>query len=138
MRTGITDPDDNRYSYSDAYQLVTIPSGADSAILRLWLFPGSDETLTGLALPEPLLGTLFGESALASDVQYVLILDRYGNWLDTLFWNLRDTRRWEYREYNLRPWAGQTIRLQFGTYNDGGGAGVTYMYVDDFSLEICP
>ncbi len=136
MRTGILDPDNNRYSYSDAYQLVTIPSGADSATLRLWIYPGSDEALTGL-LPETRIGTMFGTSALANDVQYLLVLDRYGNWIDTLFWDLRDTRTWEFYDFNLRPYAGRTIRLQFGTYNDGWD-GISFMYVDDFSLEICP
>lgn len=137
MRTGITNPEDNRYSFSDAYQVVTIPSRADSAILRLWLFPASGEALTNLILPEQMPGERFGESTLANDVQYLLILDQSGYWIDTLFWDLRDTRRWEFYDYDLLDYAGQTIRLQFGTYNDGAD-GISYMYVDDFSLEICP
>ena len=32
--------------------------------------------------------------------------------------------------------AGQTIKLQFGVYNDGVD-GVTGIYVDDVSVEIC-
>jgi hypothetical protein len=136
MRTGIVDPDNNRYSYSDAYQLVSIPSHPSSVFLRMWIYPGSGEALTGL-LPAPQLGSVFGLSPLANDVQYLLILDRYGNWLDTLYWDLRDTRAWESYQFNLQSWAGRTIRLQFGTYNDGYD-GVSFMYVDDFSLEICP
>jgi len=32
---------------------------------------------------------------------------------------------------------GKTIKIQFGTYNDGLG-GVSSMYVDDVSLQMCP
>jgi bacillopeptidase F (M6 metalloprotease family) len=42
-----------------------------------------------------------------------------------------------YNTYDLTVYAGSTIKLQFGTYNDGFG-GVTAMYVDDVSMQICP
>jgi hypothetical protein len=32
--------------------------------------------------------------------------------------------------------AGKTVKVHFGAYNDGWD-GVTAMYVDDVSLEIC-
>ena len=91
MRTGILKLADNRYSYSDAEQLVTIPGDADSVTLRIWLYPISGEAAEISAPPIPDRATFrFGKEPLASDVQYILILDQYGNWIDTLFWQKRD------------------------------------------------
>ena len=137
MRTGILKLADNRYSYSDAEQLVTIPGDAGSATLRIWLYPISGEATEVSAPPIPDLATFrFGKEALASDVQYILILDQYGNWIDTLFWQKRDDSSWLYFHFNLRAYAGDTIYIHFGTYNDGYG-GITAMYVDDAELEVC-
>ena len=66
-----------------------------------------------------------------------MILDEDDHWIDTLLWQLDDNREWTYHEFDLSPWAGETIKLHFGVYNDGVG-GVTGMYVDDVSLLICP
>jgi hypothetical protein len=73
---------------------------------------------------------------MASDVQYVLILDHYGNWIDTLLWQRSDAQSWRHHTFDLDDYAGDTIRIQFGTYNTGWG-GVTSMYVDDVFLEVC-
>jgi bacillopeptidase F (M6 metalloprotease family) len=51
-------------------------------------------------------------------------------------WQRQDNRAWGFHEFDLAEYAGQTIKLHFGAYNDGLGA-VTAMYVDDVSLEIC-
>jgi hypothetical protein len=56
--------------------------------------------------------------------------------LDTLLWQCRDDQVRTYHEFDLTAYADQTIRLDFGVYNDGQD-GVTAMYADDFSLEIC-
>jgi hypothetical protein len=137
MRTGITLPDDDRYSYSDARQVVTIPSDAVSVTLRMWIYSLSAETST-LSLPERFEGTTFGESALTSDVQYVIILDRYGRWIDTLLWQRSNARAWQELTFDLARYRGQTIKIQFGTYNDGlAGGGISALYVDDAYLEIC-
>jgi hypothetical protein len=128
MRTGILDPAANKYSYSSIRQLVTIPDGASSATLRAWLYPLTEETAASY-LPPP-------ESILAGDAQYVLVLDPSNQWLERLFWQRRDDRDWIFYEVDLLDYAGQTIKLQFGTLNDGA-AGVTAMYVDDVSLEVC-
>lgn len=137
MRTGILKLLDNVYSYSDAEQLVTIPANADSATLRIWLYPISGEAVDAPVPPIPNMNTFqFGKAPLANDVQYILVLDQDGNWIDTLFWQRRDDRSWVYFEFNLRKYAGDTIYIHFGTYNDGYG-GVTAMYVDDAELEVC-
>jgi hypothetical protein len=136
MRTGITTAADNRYSYSDAYQTVVVPPNISSLTLRLRAFQQSSET-TIMALPETMEGQVFGEAALAGDVQYVLILDRYGTWIDTVLWQRRNTGAWTEIVSNLTNYKGWTIRLQFGTYNDGLG-GITSMYVDEMTLQACP
>jgi hypothetical protein len=136
MRTGIVYPSHNRYSYSDFRQTVSVPSGVSSALLSFWAYSISGEAYN---LPEPERPTAleFGQSAMAGDVQYLLVLDYYGNWLDTLLWRRSDERYWRYFEYDLKPYAGRTILLQWGTYNNGWD-GVTAMYVDDVSLKACP
>ena len=73
---------------------------------------------------------VFGEAALSADVQYVLVLNQYGYIVETLVWQLKNTQSWDYQEFDLLKYKGQTIRLQFGTYNNGYG-GISSMYVDD-------
>jgi hypothetical protein len=135
MRTGITSQAHNRYSYSDAAQTVSIPASADNVELSLWVYPSSSDA-ADLALAEIPMGQTFGTAAMASDVQYLLILDRYGNWIDTLLWQRSNAQTWKHYTYDLDSYAGKTIRIQFGTYNTGWG-GVTSMYVDDVFLEVC-
>ncbi len=137
MRTGIPYAAYNRYSYSDAGQVVSIPSNTKTATLGMWVYPISAEVTTQALPSSQPTGELFGTEAMANDVQYVLILDAYGNWIDTLLWQRSDAQAWTYHEFDVSEYAGYTIRVQFGTYNDGLG-GVTSMYVDDVSLQACP
>jgi hypothetical protein len=136
MRTGILTAADNRYSYSDAWQAAFIPYSASSATLRVWAYQSTSESPLGM-LPDTQEGIMFGESILAGDVQYVLILDRYGTWIDTLLWKRSQTGAWTEYTYDLTAYRGWLIRLHFGTYNDGLG-GITSMHIDDMTLEICP
>ena len=136
MRVGIVEPSDNRTSYSSARQLVTIPAEAISATLRFWFYPTSGEPAT-LGLPAPPLANTLQATTLAGDAQYVLVLDEYGRRIDTLLWQRTNDRQWTLYQFDLMPCAGQTIKLHFGVYNDGWG-GVTAIYLDDVSLEVCP
>ncbi len=76
------------------------------------------------------------EDAAASDAQYVLVLDQSGKTLQSLIWTLSNAGRWQEAAFDLKAYAGQTIRLHFGTYNDGNGL-KSVMYVDDVSLIQC-
>ncbi|MGB6423234.1 MAG: hypothetical protein WBF05_15475, partial [Anaerolineales bacterium] len=70
---------------------------------------------------------------------YILVLDKYGYWIDTLWWKnnpTRDDRSWNSKARDLMYYKGKTIYLQFGVYNNGWD-GVTSMFVDDASVEIC-
>lgn len=137
MRTGITTSADNTYSYSDAGQQVTIPSSnLGSVTLSLWVYPQTSDASKG-TLPPTRQGARFSYEPMAGDVQYLLILDENDVWIDTLLWERSNDRSWNHYTFNLKPYHGQTIKLQFGTYNDGYG-GITAMYVDDFTLTVCP
>jgi len=136
MRVGIVEPADNRYSFSSARQLVTIPAHATGATLRFWLYPLSGEPSAGPAFSTPPQAPMIGDVLVSEDAQYVLILDASDQWIDTLLWQLSDDRRWTFHQCDLIDYAGQTIKLHFGVRNDGLD-GVTGMYVDDVSLELC-
>jgi hypothetical protein len=137
MRTGILKTADNVFSYSDFRQAVHIPTGAAAATARFWLYTlsGNSNLLTQPEMISP-TGRPFSETALSGDLQYVLILDQYQNWIDTLVWQRSDQGFWRYYEFDLRRYAGWTIYLQFGTYNDGLND-ITGMFVDDVSLDNC-
>jgi hypothetical protein len=136
MRTGITYAGWNRFSYSDARQPITIAAGVDSALLRMWIYSISGETSESLPSGLP-TRRHFGEDVLSGDVQYVLILDRNYYWIDTVLWQRSNAQTWTYITFDLSDYIGETINLQFGTYNDGS-SGVTSMYVDDVSIQVCP
>ncbi|MBM3189474.1 MAG: hypothetical protein FJZ90_12210 [Chloroflexi bacterium] len=136
LRTGIVYSYDNRYSYSSGQQKVTLPTGLTSATLRFWMYP-----MSGDAGPVPTpyprtAATLQSLENLSYDVQYVLILDEWDRWIDTLIWHCRDDRQWLFYSFDLMRYTGRTIKLHFGSYNTGYG-GVTAMYIDDVSLEVC-
>jgi len=119
LRAGIVDPAGNVYSFSVARQYVTIPSNAQSAIVRFWLYPA----ITG--------------ASDNNDYQRVVLQDVLGNTMQGLVVQRSDARAWTPYQFELRDYAGQTIRLTFDVFNDGSG-GVAAMYVDDVSLQVCP
>jgi len=147
MRAGIYYASHNKYSYSDFRQKVTIPSNATSADLMVWIWPESTEPDAvplaslldpSLLIPQNVNGKL-QMSPNAGDVQYILVLDKYGYWIDTLWWKnnpTRDDRSWNSKARDLMDYKGKTIYLQFGVYNNGWD-GVTSMFVDDASVKIC-
>jgi hypothetical protein len=145
MRSGIIEPVHNVYSYSDFYQKVKIPGSADSATLTFWVWTKSLEsdarsspTANLPVFPTGINITQRQFSPSYSDLQYLLILDNYGNILTTKWSELTDNRAWKKVTKNLSAYNGDTIRLQFGVYNNGDYADdITYMYVDDVSLIIC-
>jgi hypothetical protein len=136
MRSGITAKAHNRFSYSDFRQVVSLPRNLSSATLTMWLSAATGEA-TALSTPERPTASLKAEAASAGDVQYVLILDAFGNWIDTLVWQRQNVPTWTAKTFDMSAYAGETIQLQFGVYNDGLD-GVTAMYVDDVSFQVCP
>ena len=135
MRTGIYYWSHNRYSYSDFRQTVSIPWGATSATLYYWAYPISSEWYSA-KLPARPSSDVFAIDSDAGDVQYLLVLNQYQTWIDTLMWRRSNAQYWQYNIADLSYYRGWTINLQWGTYNNGWG-GVTSMYVDDVMLQIC-
>ncbi|HEY63901.1 MAG TPA: hypothetical protein G4O02_04965 [Caldilineae bacterium] len=141
IRTGIVEGTP-KSSYSEAWQKVTIPEEATSVKLRFWRYPQSGELTTGMtqqipesALPQRLVdGRIpFGPDSI--DLQFVLIIRQNGSF----HWLLREksnAQEWLYAEYDLTAYRGQQIIIDFGTYNDSRD-GVTAMFIDDVSLEVC-
>jgi len=136
MRVGIVEPADNVNSWSSARQLVTIPADASSATLRFSLYLLSEEPLAELAFPGRPLAPPVEEAASSGDLQLVRILDEHDQLIAPLLRERSDDRQWTSHERELITYAGQTVKLYFGVSNDGLG-GVTGMYVDDVSLELC-
>jgi hypothetical protein len=136
MRNGIPYYVMDRYSYSDAYQVASIPLTVDTSTIGMWIYPISGELATAAVANQP-TAELLTSATSAGDVQYVLVLDRYGNWIDTLLWQRKNSQVWTYHTFDVSKWIGTTIRLQFGVYNNGY-SGATSMYVDDTSLQLCP
>lgn len=147
MRAGIYYPSHNIYSYSDFRQKVTIPNNATSASFKVWIWPKSTEPDAvplaamlepNILVPQNVNGMLL-MSPLAGDAQYILVLDKFGSWIDTLWWRsnpTRDDRSWNSHQFDLMLFKGQSIYLQPGVYNNGAD-GVTSMFVDDASVQIC-
>ncbi len=116
LRVGIEAGGTNRSSYSSAWQAVTVPADAVDPTLRFWYYAVSTDV--------------------AQDLQYAMIQDENGSFVEwILFLNVHDPV-WRLREYSLIAYRGRQIRVSFGVRNDGL-AGVTAMYVDDVSLVVC-
>ena len=142
LRTGIDGAPDV-YSYSSGNQYVTIPAGAASAMLNFWWYPISAEGPLAAAgqpdlalLEQALAGDSPATAPAGGDRQYVLILDTGGQILKNLLWTRSNARAWQQASFDLSAYRGLTIRLAFGTYNDGNGSR-TALYTDDVSITAC-
>ncbi len=141
LQTGIPSGGD-AYSYSSATQKITVPAGVTSATLAFWWYPQSQEGTLSSSSPPPssevLQAVVAGKAPLgpANDAQYALILDEDGEVLNTLMWARSDARTWLQAVFDLKPFAGRTIQIHLGTYNNGNGR-ITAMFVDEASLVVC-
>lgn len=76
-------------------------------------------------------------SPLAGDRQYVLLTNEQNTVLARLRWARSDAQSRQLQIFDLTPFAGQTVRVLVGAYNDGVD-GVTALFADDASLVTCP
>lgn len=131
MRVGVDNRPNASVSYSSARQDVTIPADAISATLECHVYPISGEAV------QVRQHQVFGQDTVAAgDAQYLLLLHPgTGAIVDRLFWQLSNAQQWQPYSFDLIPYAGQTIKLHFGVYNDAAG-GRTGMYVDNVSLVV--
>ncbi len=117
MRLGITDQSD-AYSYSSISQKVTIPFDAYYATLSFWYYPLSQDSIE-------------------HDWQEALILDaNLNNVLAQVMKVNSNSQTWTYHTFDLLPYRGQTIAINFKVHNDGEGGLKTAMYLDDVSVAV--
>ena len=141
VRVGIVNGSDT-FAYSSARQVVTIPTDTISATLSVYLYPVSGESVTAAqrqALRQGFAADTWpnhSSNVAPGDAQYVLALSPDGGTvLAYLLWDLSNAQRWAHHVFDLTPYAGQTVMIHLGVYNDGVG-GQTGMYVDDVSLVV--
>ena len=72
--------------------------------------------------------------ATAGDLQYALVIEQPGNKIHYLYARLDNQQAWEEETFDLKDYLGKTVRLQFGTYNDGIGA-TAVQYFDVLRLQ---
>jgi len=106
---------ENKYAYSSMSQQVTVPQGSHLAL-----------SWRAYPLSQPLD---------ANDLQYVLIKDQSGT-LRTVWSGNRNDAAWLTCSYDISNYLDQVIMLYFGVKNDGA-QGVSAMYADDVSLQLC-
>jgi bacillopeptidase F (M6 metalloprotease family) len=76
---------------------------------------------------------------LTDNRQSVKILDVNRNVLQEVTASSDDASGWQFRTFDLTDYAGQTLYLEFGVFNDGDFRHKrAAMYVDDVSLTMIP
>lgn len=142
MRTGIAPSGANVESYSPIEQTITLPSDLTSAELRFWRHrTWGDAGQAAAGLKGRGLGDLprteaeLVDASFAADYFYVLAIRGDGSLRWFLVERVHDPA-WNEAALDLSSLAGETVRLQFGTYNNGAG-GRSATYLDDVSLRVC-
>ena len=64
-----------------------------------------------------------------------MVIEQPGNKIHFLYARLDNQQAWQEESFDLSPYLGKTIRLQFGTYNDGSGL-TAVQYFDALSLQV--
>ena len=102
------------------YQQISIPVDACSANLSFWMKVATQETTT----------------ATRYDTLKIKVTDTSGNVLATLatYSNLNKTTDYVQKTFNLLPYKGKTVRLQFQGVEDDALA--TWFLIDDVTLNV--
>ena len=137
MRSGIPAGGANVESYSPFDQAITIPAGYQATLL----FWRTNVWGDGTAAAPPDLATLpatldeLGRAPLGTDFFYVIAV-RPDNSIVWLLTERVNDASWRQATVDMAQFAGQSLRVQFGTYNNGAG-GVSRTFMDDASLVAC-
>ncbi len=120
-KLGIEPPDPIQYSYATATYPLGVLSGTAPARLSFWYWPRRE----GLS----------GDPNRSRQFAYILEGDHI---LQTLFEFDENATDWQYAEFDLSPYIGHSISIQFGVYHDGNAVydKRSALYVDDVSLVI--
>jgi len=139
MQVGL-DTEPNVYAYSSARQVVAIPAEATNVWLSFYLYPVSGQA-TAVSQAALFPNNLFQPDdnpaqPLSGDAQYVLLLDPATQAiLQTVYWDVSNAQAWQPQQVNLIGYAGDSLVLLFGAFNDGLN-GRTALYVDDVSVTV--
>ncbi len=106
----------NKKSYSSMEQQVVVPAGS-LLRLRAHVYP----------LSQPYDG---------NDKQELVIMNSAGQPLRRVWTSISNAQAWQTLEFDISEFIGMSIGIYFNVYNDGKG-GVSAMYIDDVTLEIC-
>ena len=106
----------NVNSYSSMQQLVNAPTGSYLR-LRAHVYPMS----------RPYDG---------HDAQEIIIMNSTGQPLRRLWTSISNANAWQTLEFDISEFIGTEFSIYFNVFNDGKG-GVSAMYIDDVTLEIC-
>jgi TolB protein len=144
MRTGIATGATNVASYSPIEQAVTFPAALASAKLSFWRYTVYGDAVVASTAnnaldPDTLPRTeaeLAAAAPLGADFFYVIGILPDGS-IDWLLTESVNAPTWRQSIVDVSRFRGQTIRFQFGTYNNGTG-GISRTFVDDAALQICP
>lgn len=119
LRLGIPAGGDNVETWSAAWQRIDLPASVEPATLTFVYFPASSD--------------------LERDYFEARVLDEAGAPIAYLVHPLdgqSNDQQWLHREFDLKPYAGQTIQIYFNVYNDGHN-GTARVYLDDVQVEVC-
>ncbi len=138
MLTGIPVGGTNQIAFTEIFQEVSLPSGADKAELSFWIYTTSSVTTTELNALGPLdFDSIDTVMIPQTDQQYAYILDEDGDVERVLLkMYASNANAWLHYSFNVSAYLGDTIQILFGTYNDGIG-GSSAIYIDDVILETC-
>ncbi len=159
MRLGIVPPGRDVYSYSTAYQQVTIPTNVTQARLVFYYKPFTEEApwaasamkdedwswydpakvIAGQAnsKDEALQSMNAPAWAYQTDWQEALILDSAYRTKAVIFRSLSNSGEWQRVEYDVTRFKNQTINIYFNVLNNGTGGRRSWMYVDEVYLYGC-
>lgn len=141
MRTGIPFGGANVRSYSPIQQAVNFPASLTAVELRFWRYTiwGDATRQANPVDPAQLPRSLAELESLAetTDFFYVLAIHEDGT-IDWLHTERATNLTWRQATLTLdvSRYAGQAIRLQFGTFNNGAG-GISRTFIDDVRLTLC-
>jgi hypothetical protein len=102
---------------STARQLISVPAGYGQVTLEAWVYPQAQINQ-------------------GADYQELAILNSSGVLITAPWRVVGTTGGWTRLAFNIAQFAGQSIYIRFGVFNDGQG-GQTVLYVDDVSVQAC-
>jgi photosystem II stability/assembly factor-like uncharacterized protein len=143
MRTGIVDAGENRRSYSDFSQDVVLPD-LPSLTLRVDRWPQAGAGAQAASVEQ--LGAILAATTLdefqaaleasAADLQYAMVIAPPAGAIHFLYAGLDNDQQWVSEGFDLAAYRGQTVRLQFGTFNNGVGS-LAAQFFDNMHVQAC-